>query len=205
MVATSMRALRQAAMDRLAQLDTSDALSSDHVRLTSQTLGVAERTVWRWLAARRAKSVPAQRRRFRINDRLRVRLAYWRGNAAAVHRELVTEAEHGGPPAPDLRTVQRAIKRDLTAGELAGLRGGERERRKFDVFLQRPASFAERGVGGRPRRGCRAGRGRGATGQAVGDLVRRRRARCDPRCGGRTADAEPREHPHGVAGVDRAQ
>lgn len=141
MVDASVRALRQAAMDRLAQLDASDALSSDHVRLTSQTLGVAERTVWRWLAARRAKSVPAQRPRFRIDDRLRVRLAYWRGNAAAVHRELVTEAEHGGPPAPDLRTVQRAIKRDLTAGELAGLRGGERERRKFDVFLQRPASF----------------------------------------------------------------
>ncbi|MEV6322718.1 hypothetical protein AB0M45_16215 [Nocardia sp. NPDC051787] len=140
-VDASGRVLRQAAMDRLTQLDAAGELSSDHVRLTSETLGVAERTVWRWLSARRTKTTPAQRVRFRIDDRLRVRLAYWRGNAAALHRELVAAAAAGGAPAPDLRTVQRAIQRDLTAGELAGLRSGERARRRFDVFLKRPPSF----------------------------------------------------------------
>ncbi|WP_431972599.1 Mu transposase C-terminal domain-containing protein [Nocardia sp. bgisy134] len=113
-------------------------LSSDHVRLTAETLGVAERTVWRWLSARRMNAPPVQRDRFRIDDQLRVRLAYWRGNAAALHRELVDQHQDGGPVPPSVSTVQRAILRDLTPGERAGLRGGERARRKFDVFLQRP-------------------------------------------------------------------
>ncbi len=141
MVDESRRALRQAAADRLARLDSAGALSSDHVRLTAETVGVAERTVWRWVSARRAEADPVQRDRFRIDDRLRVRLAYWRGNAAALHRELVAEAAGGGPPAPDLRTVQRAIRRDLAPGEVAGLREGEQARRRFDVFLKRPPSF----------------------------------------------------------------
>ncbi|WP_342215364.1 transposase [Nocardia cyriacigeorgica] len=128
-------------MDRLVQLDEHGQLTSELVGLTAQALGVAERTVWRWLRARRSQAVPVRRERFSIDERLRVRLAYWRGNAAALHRELVEAEKAGGSAAPDLRTVQRAIKRDLTAGELAGLRAGERARRRFDVFLTRPASF----------------------------------------------------------------
>lgn len=136
-VDASKRALRQAAVDRLAQLAAQNGLSSDQVRLTAGTLGVTERTVWRWLAARKAETPERQRDRFRIDDRLRVRLAYWRGNAAALQRELVAQHRAGGPPAPTVSIVQRAILRDLTPGEIAGLRRGERERRKFDVFLQR--------------------------------------------------------------------
>ncbi len=136
-----MRVLCQAAIDRLVQLDEHGQLTSELVGLTAQALGVAERTVWRWLRARRSQAVPVRRERFGIDERLRVRLAYWRGNAAALHRELVEAEKAGGRAAPDLRTVQRAIKRDLTAGELAGLRAGERARRRFDVFLTRPASF----------------------------------------------------------------
>jgi AAA domain/Mu transposase, C-terminal len=52
---------------------------------------------------------------------------------------LVAE-QADGAPVPSLVTVQRAVRRDLTPGERAGLRKGERERRKFDVFLQRPPS-----------------------------------------------------------------
>nr|WP_258081619.1 Mu transposase C-terminal domain-containing protein [Nocardia nova] len=140
-VDASRRALRQAAVDRLAQLAEQNGLSSEHVRLTAETLGVTERTVWRWLAARKAETPARQRDRFRIDDRMRVRLAYWRGNAAALQRELVAQHRAGGPPTPTVSTVQRAILRDLTPGEIAGLRRGERERRKFDVFLQRPTSF----------------------------------------------------------------
>ncbi|MEU1523970.1 Mu transposase C-terminal domain-containing protein [Nocardia rhamnosiphila] len=127
-------------MDRLVLLSERGGLSSGHVRLVAQTLGVNERSVWRWISARKRRVVPVPRGRFRIDDRLRVRLAYWRGNAAALQRELVEEQQHGGPAAPSVSTVQRAMLRDLTPGERAGLREGERERRKFDVFLQRPAT-----------------------------------------------------------------
>lgn len=141
MVDASTRALRQAAVDRLVQLADQQLLSRAHVRMVAGTLEVTDRTVWRWVAARREGRTPAPRDRFRIDDRLRVRLAYWRGNAAALQRELAAEATPGGPPAPSLSTVQRAIARDLTPGQRAGLRQGERERRKFDVFLQRPAAY----------------------------------------------------------------
>jgi putative transposase len=134
------RALREAAVRRLALLDSRGDLSSEHVRLTATAVGVAERTVWRWVARARARVEPPRRGRFEIDDRLRVRLAYHRGNAAALHQELVA-AQAADRPAPSLVTVQRAVRRDLTAGERAGLRRGERARRKFDVFLERPASY----------------------------------------------------------------
>ncbi|WP_344333674.1 transposase family protein [Kitasatospora putterlickiae] len=40
--------------------------------------------------------------------------------------------------APSLTTLRRAIRRDLSAGERAGLAAGERAARKHDVFLTRP-------------------------------------------------------------------
>lgn len=141
LVDASTHALRRAAVDRLVQLADQKSLSRAHVHMVAQTLGVADRTVWRWVAARRHGHTPASRDRFRIDDQLRVRLAYWRGNAAALHRELAAEAARDGRPAPSISTVQRAVARDLTPGQRAGLRLGERERRKFDVFLQRPAAY----------------------------------------------------------------
>lgn len=134
--------MRQAAVDRLAILDQYGDLTSDHVRLTGETLGVAERTVWRWVAARRAATpMERERERFRIDPQLRVRLAYWRGNASALHRELREQEKSGGAPAPSLSTLHRAIREDLTPGDIAGLREGERSRRKFDVFLKRPSTY----------------------------------------------------------------
>jgi len=134
------RALRHAAANRLAALDERGELTSDHVRLSAQTLAVAERTVWRWLATRRAGIGPVPRRRFRLDDELRVRLAYWRGNVMALHRELVAAEKAGGSPAPSKSALYRAVEADISAGDRAGLRTGERARRRFDVFLQRPPS-----------------------------------------------------------------
>jgi putative transposase len=51
---------------------------------------------------------------------------------------LVEAAGSGGPPAPSRQTLQRAVERDLSLGDRAGLRHGERARRAHDVFLQRP-------------------------------------------------------------------
>jgi putative transposase len=68
----------------------------------------------------------------------------WRtggANVATVHRELVAAAAAGGPPVPSLATVHRAVARDLSPGERAGLRKGEHAARAFDVFLQRPATY----------------------------------------------------------------
>ncbi|MCD2114107.1 hypothetical protein LQ384_23615 [Rhodococcus rhodochrous] len=63
-------------------------------------MAVAERTVWRWLPTRRAGIGPGPRRPFRLDDDLRVRLAGWRGNVLALHRELVAAEKTVGAPAP---------------------------------------------------------------------------------------------------------
>ncbi|WP_272263120.1 Mu transposase C-terminal domain-containing protein [Streptomyces xanthophaeus] len=56
---------------------------------------------------------------------------------AAVHRELAAEA--GNPDSvPSLRALQRAVRQDLSAGERAGLKGGEAARRRYDVYGKRP-------------------------------------------------------------------
>ena len=139
MVDAGVRALRRAAVDRLAVLTAGD-LTSEHVRLVAATVGVAERTVWRWVQTRRRRQ-PRTSPAFGIDAELRVRLAYWRGNASALHRELVERERGGGPRAPSLATLHRAIRRDVPPGDLAGLREGERARRGFDVYLQRPATY----------------------------------------------------------------
>jgi putative transposase len=114
------------------------------VWLAAENLGVSERTVWRDLARARARTgeddEPAVAARFSVDDGMRKRLAFWRGNASAVHRELADAAVDTGRPAPSLATLHRAIRRDLSPGERAGLRGGERARRKYEVFLARPGT-----------------------------------------------------------------
>ncbi|MGW5922284.1 Mu transposase C-terminal domain-containing protein [Nocardia fluminea] len=128
-------------MDRLAELAQVGSLTSDHVRLSAQTLAVSERTVWRWLRAHRAGTADATPRRgFVVDDAVRVRLAYWRGNVMALHRELVAEEKAGGAVAPSKSALYRAVTAAVSAGDRAGLRGGERQRRRYDVFLKRPPS-----------------------------------------------------------------
>ncbi|MGW2651874.1 transposase [Streptomyces sp. NPDC001393] len=138
-------------------------LSRGHVRLAGECLGVSERTVWRWLAQAEAEprmaAGPGARsvNRFEITAEIRVLLAYWRGNASAVHRQLVVRARAadgeqatavpGGAPAeavpvldpvPSLSTFLRAVRRDLTAGERAALARGPEAARAHDVFGRRP-------------------------------------------------------------------
>jgi putative transposase len=58
------RVLREAAVRRLLELDAARGLISAHVQLTASSVGVAERTVWRWLerAARRGPAGPVRGR-----------------------------------------------------------------------------------------------------------------------------------------------
>ncbi|WP_233289166.1 Mu transposase C-terminal domain-containing protein, partial [Kitasatospora sp. MBT63] len=90
--------LRAPAVRNLLALRSRHELTSSHVRLTAQCLGVSERTVWRWLAEAGARPDTADRpgarttTRFEITPQIRVLLAYWHGNASAVHRELLARA-----------------------------------------------------------------------------------------------------------------
>ena len=135
---------RAAAMPRLLDLDERGELTAAHVRLVAQALGKSERTVWRWLAAARAdhRLARVESSHFTVTTEVRRLLALWGGNASRVHAELVQRAadDPKAPPVPSLSTLHRAIRRDLTRGERAGLKSGEAARRAHDVFGQRPAT-----------------------------------------------------------------
>ncbi|GAA4119884.1 Mu transposase C-terminal domain-containing protein [Streptomyces hundungensis] len=148
--AASVRALRGPAVRRLLALRREGKLTTMRVRLAADVLGVRERAVWRWLAAAErdeaAARAPGERAaypgRFTVTDEVRALLALWKGNVAAVHRELAARAARGeGDPPPSIPTLHRAIRRDLTPGQRAGLAGGERAARKHDVFLARPRGW----------------------------------------------------------------
>ncbi|WOT32651.1 Mu transposase C-terminal domain-containing protein [Streptomyces coeruleorubidus] len=148
--AASRTALRGPAVRRLLALRAGKELTAGHVRVAADALGVSERTVWRWLAAAESDETAAaspgarpQGTGFTITPEVRALLALWKGNVRAVHRELVLRAARQFPPAdaPSLTTLHRAIRRDLTPGERAGLAGGERAARKHDVFLARPRGW----------------------------------------------------------------
>nr|WP_257019718.1 transposase family protein [Streptomyces sp. TLI_235] len=81
--------------------------------------------------------------RFVLDADVRHLLALWGGNTAAVHRELAARAaaDPSLPAPPSLRTLQRAVARELSAGHRAGLRGGEKARRAHDVFGRRPRTW----------------------------------------------------------------
>ncbi|UXY32401.1 hypothetical protein N8I87_41880 [Streptomyces sp. HUAS TT20] len=77
-----------------------------------------------------------------VMDEVRALLVLWKGNVAAVHRELIARAARGeGESPPSIPTLHRAIRRDLSPG---GLVGGERVARKHDVFLARPRGWCNR-------------------------------------------------------------
>jgi putative transposase len=136
---------REDAVARLVALDSRGELATEHARAVAQGVGVSLRTVWNWVAvARREGRLSAQApSRVSVSADLRARLAVWGGNVAAVHRELVAEAAAAGTPdtVPSLRTLQRAVRQDLSVGERAGLRGGEAARRRYDVYGKRPPTY----------------------------------------------------------------
>ncbi|MER5642778.1 Mu transposase C-terminal domain-containing protein [Kitasatospora sp. NPDC002227] len=125
-------------------LDSRGELTTAHVRLVASAMGVTERAVWYWVAAARTEGRLSARPRERtlVTPEVRRLLAFWGGNTAAVHRELAAQAASDPTVSvPSLRALQRAVRRELSVGERAGLRGGEAARRAHDVFGKRPASW----------------------------------------------------------------
>ncbi|WTH04861.1 Mu transposase C-terminal domain-containing protein [Streptomyces sp. NBC_01578] len=98
--------------------------------------------MWRWLAAARQdqRFARVEASRFTVTAEIRRLLALWGGNASRVHAELMQRAaeDPDAPAVPSLSTLHRAVRRDLTRGERAGLKSGEAARRAHDVFGQRP-------------------------------------------------------------------
>lgn len=123
---------------------------TQQVRSAADVLGVRERAVWRWLAAaaesdEAAAAGSGARPRdtgFTITPEVRGLLALWKGNVAAVHRELTARAARGeGAPPPSLTTLHRAIRRDLSPGSGPGSPVVSVRPGKHDVFLARPRGW----------------------------------------------------------------
>lgn len=74
------------------------------------TLNASVRPIGRCGAgSRKQLADPPARMQFTLDTAVRERPAFWRGNVAAVHRELVNAAAPAGPPAPSLRTLQDLV------------------------------------------------------------------------------------------------
>ncbi|GCD48444.1 hypothetical protein [Streptomyces paromomycinus] len=134
------------AIRHLMTLDARGELTTAHVRLVAQTLDLHIRTVWKRLADAKANGTAERpgRTRFEITEDLRVQLAYHRGNIKSLYEALRAEAEEDGGTAPSLATLYRAIRRDLSPGDLAGLRQGMPASRGHDPHLRRAPPAATR-------------------------------------------------------------
>ncbi|SFO44386.1 putative transposase [Pseudonocardia ammonioxydans] len=120
-------------VERLQEMRAAGELTSAQVRQAAAEVGIGERTLWRWLGAvgppppRRAR-----RGRYEITEVDRDAYAAWRGNVAAVHRELHAGTADG----PSLRRLQYAFARDLTPAERAAAVDGVEGRRRHEVYLR---------------------------------------------------------------------
>ncbi|MFB6628133.1 Mu transposase C-terminal domain-containing protein [Streptomyces sp. NPDC056374] len=127
------------AVRALLQLAEQGELTTAHVTLSAHTLGVHVRTVWRNLArARAGQPLRITRERFEVTEHIRVLLAYYRGNVKRVHEELAKDAAAIGAEPVSLSTLHRAIRRDLSPGDIAGLKAGLPASRGHDPHLRRP-------------------------------------------------------------------
>uniref|UniRef100_UPI003C7B3FB4 Mu transposase C-terminal domain-containing protein n=1 Tax=unclassified Streptomyces TaxID=2593676 RepID=UPI003C7B3FB4 len=129
-------ALRAAAVHRLYTLEQSERLTRSRIIGVADAFGVDPRTVDRWLDNARANNgtyQPPSRTCFALTPPMLDAITRWRGNATAAWRELRAE----GHPVPSLPTFHRAANRALTPGMRAGLRSGEKARRRYDIAGER--------------------------------------------------------------------
>lgn len=119
----------------LEQRQDEGRLPAVRVRQVAETLDVSRATVYRWLAA--GGRHPAPRRAFVLDDKHLDAYFAACGSVAQAHRALVTD----GVSMPSRRTLERAVRRELTAAERARARGGEQAERAMGLYLcrQEPA------------------------------------------------------------------
>ena len=108
-------------------------LRTARVREAARSLGVGERTLWRWVTAGRAASHGRPSlRRVELDDELRDAYLRLSGNVAAVWREQ----RDLGRTVPPLRTLQAAFARELRPAERASAKRGEAGRREHGLYLR---------------------------------------------------------------------
>lgn len=127
--------LRCGIVERLAAAQKSAPLSRRLVGETAAACGVAESTMWRWIAC----GGPPSRPRSGVfpSERAVELLLAWRGNVAAVHRQLVEEGEE----VLSVRTLARAFERALSPAQLDLARRGDVAVRDRTVYLRHEARF----------------------------------------------------------------
>ncbi|NEA68917.1 Mu transposase C-terminal domain-containing protein [Streptomyces sp. SID12488] len=134
--------LRALAVRLLLEDAAEHTATSGRIAAIAQVHGVTARTVRRWIDNARANGgtyTPAGRPHFELTDHMLDVLARRHGNVSRAHLELKAEAKEDPtlPEVPGRATFHRAVHRQLNRGQLAGLRGGEAARRRFDVFGKR--------------------------------------------------------------------
>ncbi|MGW6898979.1 Mu transposase C-terminal domain-containing protein [Streptomyces sp. NPDC054919] len=142
--APDTRPLRQAAISNLLHLQQTGKFTSEDRRLVARAFGCSEKTIRRWMANAQAHDgtyTPQPRDRLRLTPPIHDALARWCGNIAAAHRELEDEGHLEIPGKPghhySYATLHRTITEELDRGHLAGLKGGETARRRYDVYNTR--------------------------------------------------------------------
>ncbi|MET7988724.1 Mu transposase C-terminal domain-containing protein [Streptomyces sp. NPDC005281] len=131
--------LRRAATSRLMYLAQQNSLTTDHIKTVAETFGVHPRSVRRWMdnaAQHNDRYTPQRPASFTLTQVMRDAVALFCGNIAAAYRDLCKRGHLGDDPV-SYATFHRAVTTAYTPGFLAGLRGGEKERRKFDVHFTR--------------------------------------------------------------------
>ena len=136
-----LTSLRNASVQRLLRLRSQNQLTQTAIRNVSEVFEVSPRTIRRWMDNAEAHGgtyTPAGRRHFTLTPAMHDALTRWCGNVTAAYRELCTDGLLGNPPNVALATFHRAVHRDLSPGQRAALRHGEKARRRHDVHGQRP-------------------------------------------------------------------
>jgi hypothetical protein len=120
-------------LNRLLDVKARDGqISRALVGQAAEALGVAEATIWRWVAA---GQVPTGRRpHFSLTDEDWTAYFQWCGSAAAAWRQRTAEPDG---PNVSLATYKRAIGRELSARDRAFARDGERGARRYSLWIRR--------------------------------------------------------------------
>lgn len=126
----SAREARYCALARIEAARRAGESASGLVAEAAAALGVADRTVWRWLARGLPGGGPP--RGWRPSEGDVAAYVRWKGNAAAAWRERNDE----GAGLPSLRTFQAALASGLTPGDRATIQEGVEGRRRHQVYLR---------------------------------------------------------------------
>lgn len=122
---------------RLRASASDEGLTSARVREAAVAAGIGERTLWRWLSESVEVEEDGERagepgpQAYRLSQADIDELASQRGNVSATWR-----VRHRTGDGPSVRTLQRAVSRDLLPGDRAAIVDGAEGRRRHQVYLR---------------------------------------------------------------------